>query len=119
MTRWNGSSEMSESIISSTFSFQSLSSICSQPPLLDQCPLYLSLILELTIRSTNLDSWSLAQLRTIKAGGNASIADFFTKHNGQNLLPPTNTDARGRYTSRQAGLYKEELARRIEADISK
>lgn len=67
-------------------------------------------------RSTNLDSWSLAQLRTMKVGGNSSIADFFTKHGGSSLLPPANTDARGRYTSRQAGLYKEELARRILAD---
>lgn len=71
------------------------------------------------LSSTNLDTWSLAQLRTIKAGGNASLADFFTKHNGQNMLPPGNTDARGRYTSRQAGLYKEELARRVELDITK
>jgi len=70
-------------------------------------------------RSTNLDSWSLTQLRTLKVGGNASIAEFFTKHGGQSLLPPGNSDARARYTSRQAGLYKEELARRIDADAQR
>ena len=70
-------------------------------------------------RSTNLDSWSLLQLRTLKVGGNGAIADFFTKHGGQSLLPPGNSDARARYTSRQAGLYKEELARRIDADAQR
>ncbi|WVQ85109.1 hypothetical protein IAT38_007274 [Cryptococcus sp. DSM 104549] len=68
------------------------------------------------VRSTNLDSWSLQQLRTLKVGGNAALAAFFTKHGGQNLLPPQNTDARGRYTSRVAGLYKEELAKRVSED---
>ena len=67
-------------------------------------------------RSTNLDTWSLAQLRTLKVGGNGSVADFFTKHGGSALLPPANSDARGRYTSRQAGMYKDELARRVLAD---
>ena len=67
-------------------------------------------------RSTNLDTWTLPQLRTLKVGGNGSIADFFTKHGGGALLPPGNSDARGRYTSRQAGMYKEELARRVLAD---
>ncbi|WVF66698.1 hypothetical protein IAT40_001440 [Kwoniella sp. CBS 6097] len=71
------------------------------------------------VRSTNLDSWSLQQLRTLKVGGNASIRDFFTKHGGSNLLPPSNSDARGRYTSRQAGLYKEELARRVQEDATR
>ncbi|GFZ44878.1 hypothetical protein JCM24511_02604 [Saitozyma sp. JCM 24511] len=71
------------------------------------------------VRSTNLDSWSLLQLRTLKVGGNAQIADFFTKHGGSSLLPPGNSDARGRYTSRVAGLYKEELARKVDADAQK
>ncbi|WVR03228.1 hypothetical protein IAU60_000219 [Kwoniella sp. DSM 27419] len=71
------------------------------------------------VRSTNLDSWSLQQLRTIKVGGNANLRDFFTKHGGTNLLPPANSDARGRYTSRQAGLYKEELARRVQEDAAR
>jgi ADP-ribosylation factor GTPase-activating protein 2/3 len=69
--------------------------------------------------STNLDSWQLNQLRTLKVGGNQSLADFFTKHGGSNLLPPGNSDARSRYTSRQASLYKEELSRRIAEDAQK
>ncbi|WWC57758.1 uncharacterized protein I303_100293 [Kwoniella dejecticola CBS 10117] len=71
------------------------------------------------VRSTNLDSWSLQQLRTLKVGGNQAIREFFTKHGGANLLPPAHSDARGRYTSRQAGLYKEELARRIAEDAAR
>lgn len=66
--------------------------------------------------STNLDSWSLQQLRQIKVGGNASLKEFFTKHGGTSLLPPGNSDARTRYTSRPASLYKEELARRVAED---
>ncbi|BEJ17016.1 hypothetical protein CspHIS471_0604170 [Cutaneotrichosporon sp. HIS471] len=68
------------------------------------------------VRSTNLDSWQLHQLRTLKVGGNQSLAEFFTKHGGSSLLPPGNSDARSRYTSRQALLYKEELARRVAED---
>ncbi len=55
----------------------------------------------------------------MKVGGNAAIADFFTKHGGANLLPPANSDARGRYTSRVAGLYKEELQKRIALDAQR
>ena len=73
----------------------------------------------LTDSSTNLDSWTLQQLRTLKVGGNASIAEFFTKHGGSSLLPPGNSDARGRYTSRAAGLYKEELAKRVGDDAQR
>ncbi|WOO82800.1 ADP-ribosylation factor GTPase-activating protein glo3 [Vanrija pseudolonga] len=68
------------------------------------------------VRSTNLDSWSLQQLRTLKVGGNGALAEFFQKRGGANLLPPGNSDARARYTSRVAGLYKEELARRVAED---
>ncbi|ORY30789.1 hypothetical protein BCR39DRAFT_528330 [Naematelia encephala] len=71
------------------------------------------------VRSTNLDTWSLAQLRQLKVGGNASLAEFFTKHGGSSLLPPGNHDARTRYTSRQAGLYKEELAKRVRQDAER
>lgn len=66
--------------------------------------------------STNLDSWSLQQLRALKVGGNASLSEFFTKRGGSNLLPPNNHDARSRYTSNAASLYKEELQRRIAED---
>ncbi|KIR41196.1 ADP-ribosylation factor GTPase-activating protein 2/3 [Cryptococcus deuterogattii 99/473] len=71
------------------------------------------------VRSTNLDSWSIQQLRTLKVGGNASCADFFSKNGGGNLLPPQSTDARARYTSRVANLYKEELAKRAQDDAAR
>lgn len=69
------------------------------------------------LSSTNLDSWSLQQLRQIKVAGNQSLADFFNKHGGSSLLPPGNNDARTRYSSRQANLYKEEIARRVAEDV--
>ncbi|KAI0070369.1 ArfGap-domain-containing protein [Panus rudis PR-1116 ss-1] len=69
------------------------------------------------VRSTNLDSWQLNQLRTMKVGGNASATEFFTKHGGSALL--SGTDAKKKYTSRVAELYKEELARRVKEDAAK
>ena len=66
-------------------------------------------------RSTNLDSWQLQQLRTMKVGGNASASDFFTKHGGSTLL--ADSDTRKKYTSRVAELYKEELAKRVKEDV--
>lgn len=68
-------------------------------------------------RSTNLDSWQLNQLRTMKVGGNSSATEFFTKHGGSTLL--TDSDTKKKYTSRVAELYKEELARRVKEDIAK
>ncbi|KAF8997202.1 Arf GTPase activating protein [Cyathus striatus] len=69
------------------------------------------------VRSTNLDSWQLAQLRTMKVGGNASATEFFTKHGGSSLL--TDSDTKKKYSSRVAELYKEELARRVKEDAAK
>ena len=66
-------------------------------------------------RSTNLDSWQLAQLRTMKVGGNASATDFFTRHGGASLL--SDSDVKKKYTSRAAELYREELARRVREDV--
>ena len=68
-------------------------------------------------RSTNLDSWQLNQLRTMKVGGNASATEFFTKHGGAALL--NDSDSKKKYSSRVAELYKEELARRVREDAAK
>ncbi|KAE9397544.1 ArfGap-domain-containing protein [Gymnopus androsaceus JB14] len=69
------------------------------------------------VRSTNLDSWQLAQLRNMKVGGNQSANDFFVKHGAQNLL--TDADTKKKYSSRAAELYKEELAKRVREDAAK
>jgi hypothetical protein len=67
-------------------------------------------------RSTNLDSWQLTQLRTMKVGGNGSATDFFTRHGGSSLLNDSNT--KKKYSSRVAELYREELARRVKEDVA-
>ncbi|KAL0059823.1 ADP-ribosylation factor GTPase activating protein, ER-Golgi transport [Marasmius tenuissimus] len=69
------------------------------------------------VRSTNLDSWQLVQLRNMKVGGNQSARDFFTKHGGASLL--TDADTKKKYSSRVAELYKEELAKRVREDAAK
>ncbi|KAI0056382.1 ArfGap-domain-containing protein [Artomyces pyxidatus] len=69
------------------------------------------------VRSTNLDSWQLNQLRTMKVGGNGSATDFFTRHGGSSLL--AESDVKKKYTSRVADLYKEELAKRVREDAIK
>ncbi|EPQ54902.1 ArfGap-domain-containing protein [Gloeophyllum trabeum ATCC 11539] len=69
------------------------------------------------VRSTNLDSWQLNQLRTMKVGGNASATEFFTRHGGSALL--SDSDTKRKYTSRVAELYKEELARRVKEDATR
>lgn len=67
-------------------------------------------------RSTNLDGWSVAQLRGMKVGGNAAAAEFFQKNGGQNLL--SLQDGKQKYTSRVALAYKDEIDRR-KADDAK
>ncbi|KAF8230534.1 ArfGap-domain-containing protein [Tricholoma matsutake] len=68
------------------------------------------------VRSTNLDSWQLSQLRNMKIGGNASATDFFTKHGGSSLL--SDSDTKKKYSSRVAELYKEELVKRVKDDVN-
>lgn len=68
-------------------------------------------------RSTNLDTWQLGQLRTMKVGGNASASDFFTKHGVSSLL--NDVDTKKKYSSRVGELYKEELARRVKDDVAR
>ena len=67
-------------------------------------------------RSTNLDSWQLNQLRTMKVGGNGSANEFFNKHGGASLL--ADSDTKKKYSSRVAELYKEELAKRVREDAA-
>ncbi|KAG6820632.1 hypothetical protein H0H93_014235 [Arthromyces matolae] len=69
------------------------------------------------VRSTNLDTWQLSQLRNMKIGGNASALEFFNKHGGASLL--NDSDTKKRYSGRVAELYKEELAKRVKEDITK
>ncbi|KAF9490571.1 ArfGap-domain-containing protein [Pleurotus eryngii] len=69
------------------------------------------------VRSTNLDTWQLSQLRNMKVGGNTSATEFFTKHGGSSLL--TESDTKKKYSSRIAELYKEELSRRVKVDAAK
>lgn len=68
----------------------------------------------ITLRSTNLDTWQLVQLRRMKVGGNASATEFFNKHGGSSLL--NDSDSKKKYSSRVAELYKEELEKRIKED---
>ncbi|KAG0691711.1 hypothetical protein DFH29DRAFT_986175 [Suillus ampliporus] len=63
------------------------------------------------VRSTNLDSWQLNQLRTMKVGGNSSATEFFTRHGATTLL--SDSDTKKKYSCRAAELYREELARRV------
>jgi ADP-ribosylation factor GTPase-activating protein 2/3 len=67
--------------------------------------------------STNLDSWQLGQLRTMKVGGNTSATEFFTRYGGASLL--RDSDPKKKYSSRTAELYKEELAKRVKEDAIK
>ncbi|PWN42535.1 ArfGap-domain-containing protein [Ceraceosorus guamensis] len=67
------------------------------------------------VRSTNLDSWTWAQLRLMKVGGNGAATDFFSRHGGSGLLTP-GTEGKVKYTSGAANAYKAELKRRAEDD---
>ncbi|KZT22840.1 ArfGap-domain-containing protein [Neolentinus lepideus HHB14362 ss-1] len=69
------------------------------------------------VRSTNLDSWQLNQLRTMKVGGNATATEFFTRHGGTTLL--SDSDTKRKYSSRVAELYREELAKRVKEDAAR
>ncbi|KAI1626498.1 hypothetical protein EDD37DRAFT_627410 [Exophiala viscosa] len=66
------------------------------------------------VRSTNLDVWQWAQLRTMKVGGNESATKFFQSNGGSAAL--ASKDAKVKYTSNAANKYKEELKRRAARD---
>ncbi|KAJ7107706.1 hypothetical protein C8R44DRAFT_714432 [Mycena epipterygia] len=62
------------------------------------------------VRSTNLDSWSVPQLRAMKVGGNAAYSAFLHKHGASNLT------GKARYEGRVAELYRDDLGKRVKAD---
>jgi ADP-ribosylation factor GTPase-activating protein 2/3 len=66
------------------------------------------------IRSTLLDSWTWDQLRTMKVGSNANARKFFESHGDAK-----NKDAKSKYSSRVAMLYREHLERAAEQDRQK
>ncbi|KAJ7673737.1 hypothetical protein DFH06DRAFT_1173173 [Mycena polygramma] len=62
------------------------------------------------VRSTNLDSWSVPQLRAMKVGGNAAFSSFLHKHGSSTLT------GKARYEGRIGELYKDALRARVDAD---
>ncbi|KAF7308265.1 Arf-GAP domain-containing protein [Mycena chlorophos] len=66
------------------------------------------------VRSTNLDSWSVAQLRAMKVGGNKVCGDFLHKHGVSST-----TTGKAKYDSRAGELYREELSKRVKADAAR
>ncbi|KAK4544096.1 hypothetical protein LTR36_004594 [Oleoguttula mirabilis] len=69
------------------------------------------------VRSTNLDQWQWDQLRRMKVGGNESATKYFQTHGGSAAL--ASKDPKTKYTSNAANKYKDELARRVQADQKK
>ncbi|KAJ3120428.1 ADP-ribosylation factor GTPase activating protein, ER-Golgi transport [Nowakowskiella sp. JEL0407] len=67
------------------------------------------------VRSTLLDSWTLEQLRQMKVGGNANALEFFKQYGGTEKYK----DAKSKYTSKAAGLYKDRLRSLVDADSQK
>ncbi|KAF7365738.1 Arf-GAP domain-containing protein [Mycena venus] len=65
------------------------------------------------VRSTNLDSWSVAQLRAMKVGGNALYSAFLHKNGAGSAT------GKARYEGRVAELYREDLGKRVAADAAR
>ena len=61
--------------------------------------------------------WQWDQLRRMKVGGNESATKYFQRNGGSAAL--ASKDPKTKYTSNAATKYKDELARRVEADIRK
>ncbi|KAJ1660776.1 ADP-ribosylation factor GTPase activating protein, ER-Golgi transport [Dispira simplex] len=62
--------------------------------------------------STTLDSWTWDQLRVMKVGGNANLAEFFRQHGGVAKY----NDAKTKYSSCVAQQYKDKLNRLAQED---
>ncbi|KAI9199243.1 uncharacterized protein BJ171DRAFT_519269 [Polychytrium aggregatum] len=71
------------------------------------------------VRSTNLDSWSLDQLRLMKVGGNQNCLEFFRQYSGGPAGLDKFKDPKVKYTSRAAVLYKERLKKLADEDAKK
>ena len=56
------------------------------------------------VRSTQLDTWTLTQLRMMQAGGNSAFSNFLKAHNC------TTADVTTKYNHRVAALYRDHLA---------
>ncbi|EPX72804.1 ARF GTPase activating protein [Schizosaccharomyces octosporus yFS286] len=61
------------------------------------------------VRSTVLDSWTYAQLRVMRVGGNENARSFFKRHGGVSLL--NSKDSMIKYSSKTAKSYRKELER--------
>eukprot|EP00842_Homolaphlyctis_polyrhiza_P001488 jgi/Hompol1/233/HPOL_001867-RA len=67
------------------------------------------------VRSITLDSWSYDQMRRMKLGGNSNLSEFLKAHgNAANL-----TDAKAKYSSRAAVMYKDRLQRLVDEDAKR
>lgn len=69
------------------------------------------------VRSVGLDQWQWDQLRRMKVGGNENATKYFQSHGGSAAL--ASKDPKTKYTSSAASKYKDELDRRVLADIKK
>ncbi|QLQ79085.1 hypothetical protein HG537_0B04330 [Torulaspora globosa] len=68
------------------------------------------------VKSSNLDKWTVNNLRRFKLGGNHKARDYFLKNNGKQYLNTSNVDARVKYTSSVAKRYKEHLDKKVKKD---
>lgn len=69
------------------------------------------------VKSSNLDKWTINNLRRFKLGGNHKARDYFLKNNGKQYLNTSNVDARLKYTSSVAKRYKEHLDSKVKKDM--
>ena len=63
------------------------------------------------VRSTVLDSFTVDQLRVMKVGGNQPAGEYFKQYGAGQAK-----DAKAKYTSRAALMYKEKLVKLVEED---